>query len=69
MTAATSPKLLLTVQEAAAALSVGRTTVYEALASGRLASVKVGRSRRIPMAALEVFVASLGDTSGPDRAA
>jgi excisionase family DNA binding protein len=50
------PSLLLTVEAAAALLSLGRTTVYELLASGELASVKIGRSRRISYDALRLFV-------------
>ena len=50
-------KLLLTVSEAAAALSICRAVVYELLLSGNLASVKIGRARRIPVAVLEDFIA------------
>lgn len=51
-------------EEAAQALGLSRSTVYELLADGRLASVKVGRSRRIPRAALDRFVAELSAPSG-----
>ena len=51
--------LLLTVEEAARRLSLGRTKVYEELATGRLRSVQVGRARRIPVDALAEYVASL----------
>jgi excisionase family DNA binding protein len=51
MTAAS--QLLLTPEHAAAKLDVGRTTVYALMASGELRSVKIGRSRRVPAAALE----------------
>jgi excisionase family DNA binding protein len=51
--------LLVTVPEAAAALSVSRATIYELLASGELESVRLGRSRKIPVAALEAYVARL----------
>ncbi|MCC7103665.1 MAG: helix-turn-helix domain-containing protein [Chloroflexi bacterium] len=49
-------KLLLRPEEAAALLSLGRSTIYELIASGALESVTVGRSRRVPLAALERFV-------------
>jgi excisionase family DNA binding protein len=52
-------KLLVTPEEAAAILSVGRTTVYELMATGELESVHVKSCRRIPVAALERFVQRL----------
>jgi excisionase family DNA binding protein len=51
--------LLLTPEEAAGVLRIGRTAVYELMAAGALESVHVGRSRRIPVAAVEAFVARL----------
>jgi excisionase family DNA binding protein len=52
-------KLLLTPAEAARALGVGRTKVYELMASGALASVQIGRCRRVPREALTELVATL----------
>jgi excisionase family DNA binding protein len=52
-------RLLLTPEEAAAVLSVGRTKVYELIARGQLFSVRIGASRRIPRVALETFVSRL----------
>lgn len=49
-------KLLLAADEAAELLGVGSTTVYELLAAGQLESVRIGRSRRIPRAALVAYV-------------
>ena len=57
-------KLLLTPEEAAEALGIGRSKVYELMATRRLASVKIGSSRRIPVDALEEFVAALRDREG-----
>ena len=51
--------VLLTVEDAAHALALGRTKVYELVESGALRSVKIGRSRRIPAQALHEFVASI----------
>ncbi|MFL6238639.1 MAG: helix-turn-helix domain-containing protein [Actinomycetes bacterium] len=51
--------LLLTAEQAAEALGVGRTTVYGLLRSGLLKSVRVGRLRRIPASALTEFVGRL----------
>ena len=58
-------RLLLTVEAAAELLSLGRTTVYELVATGELASVKIGRSRRIPYEALRRFIARLSDVDRP----
>jgi excisionase family DNA binding protein len=52
-------QLLFRPEQAAAKLATGRTTVYALLASGELQSVKIGRCRRIPAAALEAYVAKL----------
>lgn len=63
-----SPRLMLTVPEAASRLSVGRSTVYAMMRSGELPSVAIGRLRRIPFNGLEALLASLGTApSGLDR--
>jgi excisionase family DNA binding protein len=48
---------LLTVPEVAQALGVCRASVYELLLLGQLPSVKIGRARRVPLVALEAFIA------------
>ena len=53
------PPVLLTVEAAAEALGVGRSTVYRLLATGELASVQVGTSRRVPVVALDAYVSDL----------
>lgn len=58
------PTLLLTVEEAAEALALGRTKVYELLESGSLRSVKIGRLRRIPVQALHEFVQAVAADCG-----
>ena len=50
--------LLLTVAQAAALLSISRTTLYELLAGGAIESIYIGRSRRVPVGALHDFVES-----------
>lgn len=54
-------RLLLTAREAADVLGLGRSKVYELMAQGRLRSVRVDGSRRIPREALEDFVRALMD--------
>lgn len=52
-------KLLLTVEEAAQQLSVGRPKMYQLVMRGDVVSVKIGASRRIPVTALVEFVERL----------
>ncbi|RCW44687.1 excisionase family DNA binding protein [Halopolyspora algeriensis] len=51
--------VLLRVEEAAEALRVGRTRIYDLIRLGRLRSVKVSGSRRIPRQELDAYVTSL----------
>jgi excisionase family DNA binding protein len=52
-------KLLLTSKEVAEAMGVGRSKVYELMAAGLLPSVKIGKSRRVPVDALEAYIGQL----------
>ena len=49
-------KVLLSVEEAASAMSLGRSFISEVVMRKEIASIKVGRMRRIPMTALQDFV-------------
>jgi excisionase family DNA binding protein len=49
-------RVLLSVEEAAAALGMGRTFMYHLLARKEIVSVKVGRTRRVPVKALHDYV-------------
>lgn len=51
--------LLADTLEAARRLDCGRTTVYKLISSGQLESVKVGRLRKVPVAAIEEYVKRL----------
>ncbi len=52
------------VESTMARLNVGRSTVFELIASGELRSVKVGRRRLIPEQAIRDFVARLDEQAG-----
>lgn len=54
-----SPRLLLTVPEAAEALAISRSKLYELLTTGVVASIRIDGSRRVPVAALEAYIAAL----------
>ncbi len=51
-------QLLVTPREAARALSIGRSTLYQLLANGSITAVKIGRARRIPAAVLREWINS-----------
>ena len=67
--ATSDDQLLVTPEEAARRLSLGRTTIYELMASGELQSVSVGRCRRVPVSELCSFVARLADGTVRQRRA
>ena len=54
-----APRLLLTVEEAGAALGVGRSLMYELIARGEIQTVRVGRLRRVRPDDLRDYVTSL----------
>lgn len=49
-------RLLLRPAEAAEAIGVGRSKLYELVASGELPSIRVGASVRIPVDALRAWI-------------
>ena len=55
----TSDTLLLTPEEAARVLRVGRTTIYALMKAGDLRPVHIGRSCRLSRAELERYVRRL----------
>ena len=61
-------KLLLRPVEAAEAIGIGRSKVYELLASGELPSIRVGASVRVPLDALRAWIvrqlADAGEAAG-----
>ncbi len=56
-------RLLLTPTEAAAALGIGRSKVYELMQTGQLESVHIGACRRVPAEALHSLLLSLRKTA------
>lgn len=58
-TTAAQDQLLYRPEDAARLLDIGRSTLFELLASGEVPSVRIGRSRRVPRAALEAYVERL----------
>jgi excisionase family DNA binding protein len=52
-------KLLLTPTEAAQVLSISRSKLYELIGQGRLTTVRIDASRRVPAQALAEFIQHL----------
>ena len=55
----TVEKLLLTPSEAAKALSISRSKLYELIGQGRLSTVQIDTSRRVPAQVLVEFIQHL----------
>jgi len=51
--------ILLTVEEAAERLRIGRTLMYSLIKSGEIESVPVGRLRRIPAECIGEYISRL----------
>lgn len=51
-----APRLLLTPAEAARALGIGRSKLFELLATGAIPSIRIGSCRRIALDDLRAFV-------------
>ena len=51
-------QLLLRAEEVAKALGLGRSKVYELMATGNLPTVRIGRAVRVPADALRNWVAA-----------
>lgn len=53
-----APDRLLDVDEARSLLGLGRSTFYSEVLAGRLRTVKVGRRRLVPAAAIAEYIAA-----------
>jgi excisionase family DNA binding protein len=58
---------LNSIEATMARLGIGRSTVFAAIGSGQLRSVKVGRRRLVPESAIAEFIQHL-ETTGGDAA-
>ena len=59
------PDRLLSINEAAGALGIGRSRLYEEVAAGRLRSLKVGRRRLVPASAIAGYIEAVTNGGGP----
>ena len=60
-----APRLMLTAEQAAEALGIGRTAVFALIKSGDLESVRIGRLRRIPAGSIEAYAQRLTNEQYP----
>jgi excisionase family DNA binding protein len=56
-------QILMTVEQAAKALSVGRTQMFKLIADGSVPSVLIGRSRRVSVDAIREYARKLEDSA------
>lgn len=62
-------RLLLTVEEAANLLNLGRTKTYSLVRSGEIESVQIGRLRRVPKSAIDDYTERLISAQSNDQRA
>jgi excisionase family DNA binding protein len=62
-------RLVLTIEQAARRLGIGRTLMYSLVMSGEVESVMIGRLRRIPVECLAEYVTKLRNAHQTDQAA
>lgn len=65
VTESAPPRLLLTPEQAADALGIGRWKLYDLIRREQLASVRIGSCRRIPVTALDELIERLQQASAP----
>ena len=56
-----SKPILVSVIEAAQILSIGRTAAWELVRKQKIKSVKIGRTRRVPIVAIQEYIQRLMD--------
>jgi excisionase family DNA binding protein len=52
-------RVLLTAEEAAEQLGIGRTLLYKLIANGEIESIRIGRLRRVPTVAIQDYATRL----------
>lgn len=58
-------KVLHSVEEAAVALSVGRTTIFDLIRTGQLRAVRIGKRRLVAASELEAYASRLQQGQDP----
>jgi excisionase family DNA binding protein len=68
VTTSAGEHLVLTIEEAAERLCIGRTLMYSLVKAGAVESVRIGRLRRVPADALDAFLRRLRHHDTDDAA-
>jgi excisionase family DNA binding protein len=63
----TAAPVLLTIEEAAGLLRIGRTSMYRLVSTGAVETVTVGRLRRVPVECLNEYVTHLRHSSNTEE--
>lgn len=58
---------LVSVEDAAVALGIGRSPAWELVRTGKLRTVRIGTRRLVPVDAIDELVAELADGSGTHK--
>ncbi|GHF74256.1 excisionase family DNA binding protein [Amycolatopsis bartoniae] len=61
-------RVMLTAEEAAEQLGIGRTLMFKLLRTGQIESVRIGRLRRVPVSAIRAYAARLVDATTANAA-
>jgi len=62
-------RVMFTAEEAAQQLGIGRTMMYRLIRNGDIESVRIGRLRRVPAAAIQDYAARLATNPSPQTPA
>lgn len=62
-------RVMLTAEEAAERLGIGRTLMYRLIKDGEIESVRIGRLRRVPATAITEYAARLITARSTSKAA
>jgi len=62
------PRVMLTAEQAAEAIGVGRTTMFALIKSGEIESVRIGHLRRVPFDSIEAYANRLMAEQGQEGA-
>ncbi len=66
--AGAAPKILLTVEQAAERLNIGRTLFYSLISTGEINTVRIGRLRRVHPDDLDAYAGRLRRAAQPINA-
>ena len=59
--------MLFSIEEVADILHIGRSTVFKLIKEGKIQSIKMGRSRRVPIDAMQNYVNDLISEASASR--